>query len=189
VCGVGPRAADTGNSASAAQADRRAQRETRAGVSNERDNASASLRQRLVSDAQSSCGARGGAPVGPLERAGRDRRPSSERQACACVESPALKGFRGRPSGELLTPVMGGASFAEVNHLFQHTYDSIAYRRSQRQTARSSRLARGRWGSAQGHARARKDTQGHARARKGRRRRALRTERGVYWRRSEGVKE
>ena len=84
-------------------------------------------------------------PASPQGNAGRDRRPSSERQACACVESPALKGFRGRPSGELLTPVMGGASFSEVNHLFQQSYDSIAVRRSQRRQARQSPTEMCRW--------------------------------------------
>jgi len=49
------------------------------------------------------------------------------------VESPALNWFHGRPSGELPTPVMGGASFPDVNHLFQLSYNSIARFRPQRQ--------------------------------------------------------
>jgi hypothetical protein len=65
---------------------------------------------------------KGGAPVSPLDvisvRLGAP--------GLRVVETPALKWFRERPSSESPTPLMGGASFPDVNHLFQHSYDSIA---------------------------------------------------------------
>ena len=64
----------------------------------------------------------GGAPASPLDvisvRLGAP--------GLCVVEAPALSWFRGRPSGDLPTPVMGGASFPDVNHLFQLSYNSIA---------------------------------------------------------------
>ena len=64
----------------------------------------------------------GGAPVSPLDVISVRLGAPGQRVG----EAPAFIWLHGRPSGDLPTPVMGGASFPDVNHLLQQSYDSIA---------------------------------------------------------------